>query len=67
MSDPYSNALAASLTPLKEAARTSVLTTCSLYSFTISLTRHRPPNELSSTLPTKGDTYLAPDLADKID
>jgi transaldolase len=32
----------------------------------ISFTRHRPPKELSSTLPTKGETYVAPALAASI-
>ena len=32
----------------------------------MSLMRHRPPNELSSTLPTNGDTYVAPALAARI-
>ena len=31
--------------------------------FEISFIRHKPPNELSSTLPTNGDTYAAPAFA----
>ena len=34
--------------------------------FAISLIRHRPPKELSSTLPTNGDTYAAPAFAASI-
>ena len=34
--------------------------------FEISFIRHRPPNELSSTLPTNGDTYAAPAFAASI-
>ena len=34
--------------------------------FAMSLIRHRPPKELSSTLPTKGETYVAPAFADSI-
>ena len=34
--------------------------------FEISFIRHKPPNELSSTLPTNGDTYAAPDFAASI-
>ena len=66
MSAPYSNALAASLTPRREAARTSVFIPCTLYTFAMSLTSHNPPKELSSTRPTNGDTYVAPALAERI-
>ena len=39
---------------------------CSLKTLTISFTKHIPPKELSSTLPTNGDTYAAPALAASI-
>ena len=63
---PYSNALPTSLTLRMDAASISVYTFCLVYTLAMSLTRHRPPNELSSTLPTNGETYFAPALADSI-
>ena len=64
---PYSNALPTSLTLRIEAASISVdFQFCFAYTFAISLMRHRPPYELSSTLPTNGDTYVAPALAASI-
>ena len=64
---PYSNALPTSLTPLIEAPNISVsFQFCFAYTLAISLMRHKPPKELSSTLPTNGETYLAPALAERI-
>ena len=52
---------------LIEAANISVLFQfCFAYTLAISFMRHRPPNELSSTLPTNGETYLAPAFAASI-
>ena len=54
---PYSKARPTSLTLRIDAASISVFFQfCFIYVFEISLIRHRPPNELSSTLPTNGDT-----------
>ena len=64
---PYSNALPTSLTFLIEAPNISVFFQfCFAYTLAMSFIRHRPPNELSSTLPTNGDTYVAPALAASI-
>ena len=64
---PYSNALLTDLTSLIEAPNISVLFQfCFAYTLAISFIRHNPPNELSSTLPTNGETYVAPALAASI-
>ena len=50
-----------------DAARTSVLLMpCTSYTLAICSTRERPEYELSSTLPTNGDTYFAPLFAARI-
>ena len=59
-SAPTEKQSATSFTFLRDAARTCVLDRCSLYSFAMSLTRPKPSNELSSTLPTNGEIYVAP-------
>ena len=64
---PYSNALPTSLTLRIDAASISVFFQfCLVNMFAMSLIKQRPPKELSSTLPTKGETYVAPALADRI-
>ena len=64
---PYSNALPTSLTLRIDAASISVFFQfCFAKVFAMSLIRHRPPNELSSTRPTNGETYVAPAFADSI-
>ena len=64
---PYSNARPTSRTLRIDAPNISVLFQfCFENIFAMSLIRHRPPKELSSTLPTKGDMYVAPAFAASI-
>ena len=64
ISAPYSNAFPTSLTLRIDAASISVLFQfCLAYMFAMSLMRDSPSKELSSTLPTKGETLGAPAFA----